>query len=97
MDDRIRSKLVYVYGRNVGLATTRRLESLIDSWRRKLPEIPGSPDGGVPADERDAIMITYGDNVQAPGEVPLDTLGRFASERLEGVVEIGRASCRERV
>jgi len=86
MDDRIRSKLVYVYGRNVGLATTRRLESLIDSWRRKLPEIPGSPDGGVPADERDAIMITYGDNVQAPGEVPLDTLGRFASERLEGVV-----------
>ena len=86
MDDRIRSKLEFIYGRETGIDTSKRLKKIIEKWRKILPEIPGSPDGGVPADQGDAIMITYGDNIQLPGEAPLATLKAFADKRLSGVV-----------
>lgn len=86
MDDRIRSKLDYIYGRDIGIDTAKRLKKIIEKWRKVLPEIQGSPDGGVPADQGDAIMITYGDNIQLPGEAPLATLKAFADKRLAGVV-----------
>jgi len=36
--------------------------------------------------ERDVVLITYGDSVRQPGERPLQTLHRFANERLKGVI-----------
>ena len=86
MDDRIRNKLDYIYGRDIGIDTAKRLKKIVEKWRKVLPEIHGSPDGGIPADQSDAIMITYGDNIQMPGEVPLATLKAFADKRLAGVV-----------
>lgn len=86
MDDRIREKLEFIYGRETGADTSRRLEVMIDSWRKKLPEIPGVADGGIPADQSDAIMITYGDNIQREGDAPLAALKEFADQRLKGVV-----------
>jgi sucrose phosphorylase len=86
MDDRIRNKLEYIYGRETGITTAGKLINLIDKWRKKLPEIPGAPDGGVPADQTDAIMISYGDNIQSPDSSPLSTLKSFADKRLQGVV-----------
>ena len=83
---RIQEKLKFVYGEEVGARTAERLSGLMDRWRRELPKIPGAKDGGVPADQGDAVMITYGDNVQSPGEAPLAVLKRFADERLAGVV-----------
>ncbi len=86
MDKRIKEKLDYIYGNEIGGGTLTRLNALMEKWRRDLPKIPGAPGGGIPADEGDAVMITYGDNVQSPGEVPLDTLKKFADEKLNGVV-----------
>ncbi|MDX2004933.1 MAG: sugar phosphorylase [Meiothermus sp.] len=40
---------------------------------------------GVGWSEKDAMLITYGDQISAPDEVPLQTLHRFARERLKGV------------
>ena len=37
-------------------------------------------------DARDAVLITYGDSIEAPGEAPLRTLKAFVDERLQGVV-----------
>jgi glycosidase len=86
VDDRIKSKLEFIYGREIGINTTKRLNKIVDKWRKILPEIPGSPDGGVPAGEGDAIMITYGDNIQSPGVPPLAILKDFADKKLSGVV-----------
>ncbi|RKX74400.1 MAG: alpha-amylase, partial [Spirochaetes bacterium] len=86
MDDRIRTKLEYIYGQKSGLATSRRLNKTIEKWRKTLPEIPGFPDGGVPADEGDAVMISYGDNIQSPEMVPLAALKDFADQHLNGVI-----------
>ena len=36
--------------------------------------------------ERDSILITYGDQLQSPGEKPLQTLGAFCNQYLQGVV-----------
>jgi sucrose phosphorylase len=36
--------------------------------------------------ERDVLLITYGDQVQRPGERPLRTLRRFLDEQTEGLI-----------
>lgn len=86
MDDRIKSKLEFVYGREIGIETAGNLNKVIEKWRKILPEIPGANNGGVPAGTGDAIMISYGDNIQTPNEAPLATLKKFAERRLKGVV-----------
>ena len=45
---------------------------------------PAGHTAGARWDQRDAVLITYGDMVQAPGEKPLATLKRFADTRLQG-------------
>lgn len=40
----------------------------------------------APLTERDALLITYADQVRAPGEAPLATLGHFARAQLRGLV-----------
>ena len=37
-------------------------------------------------DQRDAIVITYGDSIVAEGERPLQTLKRFLDETLKGCI-----------
>lgn len=36
--------------------------------------------------EKDVILITYGNSIQAPDETPIDTLAIFLQERLKGVI-----------
>lgn len=61
----------------------RDLGDLVERWR---PQIP--PAVQTPADltERDALLITYADQVRAPGQSPLATLNEVAAEHLQGVV-----------
>ncbi len=47
---------------------------------------PAAPRQGLPLTERDALLITYADQVRAAGEAPLRTLADFAARRLDGVV-----------
>ena len=83
---RIDEKLRFVYGEKIGGRTAERLRTLMEGWRGELPEVPAPKGGGGPADQGDAVMITYGDNIRSPGEAPLGVLKRFADERLSGVV-----------
>ncbi|MBA7670724.1 hypothetical protein ES703_78871 [subsurface metagenome] len=45
-----------------------------------------SPGGGLAVDERDLILITYGDQFRLQGELPLATLQKFLKVYLKGVV-----------
>lgn len=58
-----------------------RLAALIDHWRSRI-----SKPTAVGLSERDAILITYGDQVRQPGAAPLTSLAQFAGRRLKGVV-----------
>ncbi len=86
MDAGIIEKLEFIYGKEVGQRTGKKLKLLLEQWKTKLPRVHGSPNGGIPADEGDAVMIGYGDNIQDSARVHLDTLRVFAEQRLRDVI-----------
>ena len=80
MDNRFIEKLNFIYGVDKGPEVSKKLRKLVDRWRKSIPEASSSAreGGGIPADQSDSIMITYGDSIQRPDEKPLVTLKNFA-------------------
>ncbi len=70
-----------LYGEEVGAAVAPSLFTLIDQYRGHIPP-PRAP--GL--SERDAVLITYGDQVQVSGAPPLRTLADFCARHLTGLV-----------
>lgn len=77
--------LTDLYGSERAPAVAERLESLIKAWRKRLPA-SAKPGRQIALSERDALLITYGDQVSRPGEPPLRTLTTVCAERLTGLV-----------
>ncbi len=73
--------LIFLYGEKTGQEIFAWVEALIESYRSIGPVKTASA-----LSERDAILITYGDQVQKPGEAPLHTLAEFCSKYLVGLV-----------
>ena len=76
--DVIRDHLISLYGEPLGAATFDRLRGRLNA----------SGDGPVvrSLSARDAILITYGDQLREPDRAPLRTLAEFCSQHLRGVV-----------
>jgi len=70
-----------LYPGEMAARTAVRLQALVDGYRGRIP---------TPVDqaltEKDALLITYGDQVQQTGKPHLQTLAEFCGERLRGVV-----------
>ena len=81
--NKILDHLIALYGDEIGRATFTRIESLIQSARPSSSVI--CPPSSV-LTERDAILITYGDQVRAPGALPLQTLADFCVRHVRDVV-----------
>jgi glucosylglycerate phosphorylase len=75
--------LMELYGEALGAATYELLERLLMAYPSRIAK--KLPRGGA-LGERDAILITYGDQVQEPGKPGLQTLAEFCQARLGGVV-----------
>ncbi|NLF78283.1 MAG: alpha-amylase, partial [Chloroflexi bacterium] len=74
----MRHKLIALYGAERGAACHARLMSLLDTFRAQRPDLSAQPiDPRERVTERDVMLITYGDSLQRPGLLPLQTLGRF--------------------
>src|SRR5439155_2617944 len=80
---RMRKRLRFLYGDEVG-------DLILHELGRLLEKVPRRSAVGAPAgprfDERDAILITYGDSIRAPGQRPLRVLGDFARKHLKNLV-----------
>ncbi|HLF25027.1 MAG TPA: alpha-amylase family glycosyl hydrolase [Anaerolineae bacterium] len=80
--DTIRQHLIALYGASAGAAAFTRLAALLDR--------AGSParaaEGPGHLTPRDAVLITYGDQLRRPGEPPLQTLAGFARRHLAGLI-----------
>ncbi len=76
--------LIYLYGEAAGREIFDRLSVLTDRYLALIP----SPGGPAPRTltERDAILITYADQVKEPGAPPLQTLADFCQAHLAGLV-----------
>jgi glucosylglycerate phosphorylase len=79
-----RAHLTALYGEAGGAAAHAALWALLERYpRRPAPVVAG---GRLPLSERDALLITYGDQVRRAGEPPLRTLAEFCERHLRGVV-----------
>ncbi|MEP7359750.1 MAG: sugar phosphorylase, partial [Anaerolineales bacterium] len=74
--------LIAIYGEETGRATLAPLLALIDRYTPRLAQ--SAAHAGL--SERDSLLITYGDQVQAPGRPPLRVLGEFCRAHLAGLV-----------
>ncbi len=73
---RLYEHLKFLYGQDTVEAVYPRILNRLNEFRAKHPELAASsPDNRLC--ERDSILITYGDMVQAEGQAPLQTLGSF--------------------
>lgn len=85
LEKRLSDHLAILYGEDIAIALTGRFMDLLSRFREQYPDQSQS----LTADrttERDAILITYSDMVQAPNEVPLKTLSGFLRERLDNLI-----------
>lgn len=71
--------LVDLYGPGTAPEVNARLEALAAAYQ------PVVAPNARPLDQRDALIITYGDQFRRDGEKPLRTLGVFARQYLRGL------------
>lgn len=82
MTSSILNHLIFLYGEAKAQQTYEKAQELLALYRPLLPV----PETAV-FSERDSVLITYGDQVQAPGEAPLQTLAQFFHENLNGRIQ----------
>ena len=80
--------LAALYGDTVARQVYPDFDALLTRWRNQLSDRPRAAASGsnVSLTERDAILITYADQLHHPGQSPLQTLAGFADRHLQGVV-----------
>ncbi|MDL1898784.1 sugar phosphorylase, partial [Anaerolineae bacterium CFX7] len=65
------ARLTRLYGAATAQTLWLRLDALREKYRGKIP----AP--RAPLDQRAALLITYGDQLRAANETPLQTLAQF--------------------
>ncbi len=81
----MRTRLRFLYGDEGGDSTYGDLVRLLDQFRERLPT---RAETRQPFDERDVILITYGDTIRAADRTPLEALDTFATEHLKGLCSV---------
>ena len=91
---RIKSLLSSLYGEQAAASIHTALSERMAAFRAGLPqgaEVAAPGDAAPPEQgrlsERDAILITYGDQFRAPGESPLRTLHAFLDDHLHDAID----------
>ncbi|WP_455205392.1 alpha-amylase family glycosyl hydrolase [Kaarinaea lacus] len=74
----IKSRLTFLYGEDKSPAVARHIRRIIDTHKQlRLTVVQPKH-----LSHKDAVLITYGDSIQAPAEQPLHTLKTFIDEYL---------------
>ncbi|WP_420632239.1 alpha-amylase family glycosyl hydrolase [Candidatus Leptofilum sp.] len=81
MNKDILEHLTFLYGAETAVQLLPKFAEKIEAVR------PQQPTRVAFFDEKDSVLITYGDQVQAPGEAPLKTLAHFCAEKLDGRIQ----------
>ncbi len=79
---RIRHLLTFLYGPAAGTRAWDALAPRLDAFRAAHPDLQQAPPIQERLTERDAILITYGDQFREPGRPPLRTLADFLERYL---------------
>lgn len=82
MNRNITQHLNDLYGQTMADAVLPQVEKLLDRHRARSGTQAVLERGNLDVSQRDAILITYGDQVIEPGRKPLHTLAEFCREHL---------------
>jgi len=74
--DKLESRLRFIYKENYSAGILESLVNVLSSY--KQTEL-----GGSKWDEKDVVLITYGDSIKTDGEAPLQTLNSFLKKHLK--------------
>lgn len=80
MKKKIQDQLTFLYGGNISARLFEQTQNILNAYRPRI-----KPRNGT-LTERDAMLITYGDQVQRANEMPLQTLKTFCDKYLSGVI-----------
>jgi glycosidase len=79
--ERIQGLTSQLYGSENGAEITRRIQALVDEYRGRLPQHEARD-----LSERDAVLITYPDQVSDAADSPLSVLADFAEKHVRGLI-----------
>lgn len=79
------SKLGFLYGKDKAQNIYKKINELIDKYKKNTASKIPKTDF---LNEKDAVLITYGDNIQTTNKNPLQSLFKFADEYLEQAINI---------
>lgn len=85
MNPAVARHLDFLYGDTVARALAPKVDALLGSVRPRVPAALKSRGASV-LTERDALLITYADQVREPGVPPLRTLAGFCEANLREIV-----------
>jgi glycosidase len=86
-DVHIRQLLQFLYGSRQGEKAWGQLQNRLQNFRNQsLPHLNQPDSSTSELSEKDAILITYGDQIRQPGISPLKTLADFLNSRIGDAV-----------
>ncbi|MBI5955321.1 MAG: sugar phosphorylase [Chloroflexi bacterium] len=74
IEERIRYHIAFLYGEKKTDQIWNELHTILDEFQKRAAQ---NPIPAVGLDERDAILIMYGDSIQTPGQPSLEVLKEF--------------------
>ncbi len=80
--DKIKEKLIYLYGEKTGKKTYERLLNILENYKKFIPNIK------FKLSHKDSVLITYGDSFKEKGIAPLKTLYKFLNTYLNKTISI---------
>ncbi|MFB0515284.1 MAG: alpha-amylase family glycosyl hydrolase [Candidatus Neomarinimicrobiota bacterium] len=86
-ESRIQDHLTFLYGKETSKAVWPQLRRSLEEFRHRNSRLLERT--AIPAEsltERDAFLITYGDQIREPGQPPLQTLAEFLNKYLTKAV-----------
>jgi len=89
VEQRLLDHLTFLYGAQRAPALLERLRTILTQFRQRNPQFLTAGECPPPQErltERDAILITYGDQVAEPGQSPLQTLAEVLEEHIKGAI-----------
>lgn len=88
-ENHILDHLTFLYGVEQAPALLERLRAILARFQQRNPRLCAAGERFAPHErltERDALLITYGDQVTEPGEPPLRTLAKVLKKYVKGIV-----------
>ena len=89
LEQRLLDHLTFLYGAEQAPALLERLRAILAQFQQRNPQSLAVEECPPPRErltERDAILITYGDQVTEPGKPPLQTLAEVLEKYAKGIV-----------